>query len=618
MPEGVDVSIALLRYMGYQTERTEWDFSDLAPKAQQRIRSMYLVSSYRDGFDNFQIFHIELYQDNGEQILKTGRLLPILDTFLRRYSQGRYLFIFSTGNSHIVLFHLRKTEWRENLLLMRYVSRYVDLSHLHNLDRWLFESLRLTAKEQSPVQVWAKHRAVFDELRQQRKRMLRKRRQRPLLLERYYEDIYRFRSPSQEHKDGLVERLRQGDETAKEEIIHAHLWLVVHEAKKYQNLGLKLIDLIQEGNVGLLTALEKFDSTRGLQFSTYATWWVKQKILRALADSGSMIRIPVHVRDNKISRITAIEKNFIRELGFIPGTKAVVLEYEDFSLEECCEAWCCWVNQIPLSYEFEKRFQQAYYKMKKLLDVAQGVLSLDTALQDAIVDGQDADILHQETNLSLAEIIVGTDNGSEATVNQRLFRDEIQDLLSQIPFREKEIINARYGLLEHDASTLQEVADRMGVTRERIRQIESTALKRLCTHKSKLKLNTYFHDSPVHEKQEFQINGCDIGDFSTELPKIGEHCAERKLVRTLARRRFQEEIERWKKFSYPELLAEIRRNAHRLQYDDSDISLTAFVENYKSPEAVYRANVANSFDFFERVEDTELEQEYLEEMDEQE
>lgn len=616
MHEGVDVSIALLKYMGYKTERTEWNFSDLAPKAQQRIRSMYLVSSYREGFESFQVFHIELYQSRDEQALKTARIMPILDTFLRRYAQGQYLFIFSAGNSHLVLFHLRKTEWQGNVLLMRFVSRYMDISHLHKVDRWLFESLRLSRQEQTPAQIWTKHRYIFSKLRQRRQKLLHKRKLRPPLLETYYNEIYRYRNPSQSLKDKLIERLRGGDETARQDIIQAHLWLVVHEAKKFQNLGLELVDLIQEGNLGLLRAMQDFDPNRGTQFSTYATHWVRQKIRRALADKSLQIRLPVHVQDQKLAKLTLTGQKLFKELGFWPGLRAIVLEAGNFTQEERCEAWCCWVHHIPLSYEFEQRLQQACEKTYKLLMTAQGLLPLNESLPDDL--DLPENVRSDKKQPSLADILVA-DFDMETQAENALLSEYIQEILGQISGREKEIINARFGLVEHEESTLQEVAERMGVTRERIRQLENAALdhlKRL--NKNKISLKEYFYTNTKGLNLQECFTGHCIGDFRIEEWKSQEPSQERKFIRILTTPPYDTEIQRWKKLTYPELMNEIRKNIDKLPFDDVMPSLATYIENYRSTEFEYRTEATHWIETSEIDFDLENEEEQDEITEEQE
>jgi len=604
MTVGVGISIPLFEYLGYQTEQTEWDFSDLAPKARQRIHSMYLISSYREGFESFQVFHIELHRSNNQQILTTtAHLIPILDSFLRRYAQGRYLFVFSMGSSQFALFHLRKTDWRNGILVMRFVSCYINLSHLTKIDHWLLESIRLTKCEQSPSLIWGKHAAVFDELRRKRKAQLRKRKLRPRLLDAYYKDIAPYRKPSQAYKDGLLERLQSGDKNAIEEIIQAHLWLVVHEAKKYQNRGLDLIDLIQEGNLGLMRAVSDFDPNRGSQFSTYATWWIRQKILRALADKSLQVRLPVHVHDSKLTKLIIIEKKLIQELGFSPGLKAVVLEAGDFPQEERCEAWCCWINRIPLRFEFEQRFQQAYFKIRRLLNTAQGILPIDAPVPEVfLVKHYDLDCNSKQQ--TLADIIVNSID-LEVEGTNLILSENIQELLDQIPPREKRVINERFGLAGFEESTLQEVAVRLGVTRERIRQIEEVAIGRLQKLGHVAGLEEYLYPLAERFIGVIQLTGYKIGNFENKRLEIKEPDASRRFVRTLIRRPFDEEIKRWRHFSYEDLIAELRKNVHKLPSDDADISLISFIESYKSPEYIYRTSAINLTDQVELEIDIE-------------
>jgi RNA polymerase primary sigma factor len=234
---------------------------------------------------------------------------------------------------------------------------------------------------------------------------------------------------------------------AREHLITANSRLVISIAKKYIGRGVPFLDLIQEGNIGLIRAARKFDYRRGHKFSTYATWWIRQAVTRAIADQGRTIRVPVHMGD-QINKLIRVSHQLTQELG------------RDPTPEELAEAL-----QIPVK------------KAEQMIQVARRPISLETPT-DEDEDSVLGDFIEDEDSVQPADV-----------VTHNLLKSQIQDILSSLPPREVRILQLRYGLLDGQSYTLEEVGRKLGVTRERVRQIEAQALSRLRhpTHSRKLR-----------------------------------------------------------------------------------------------------------------------------------
>ena len=268
----------------------------------------------------------------------------------------------------------------------------------------------------------------------------------------YLKEIGQIKLLTMEEELELADRILQGDETAKSTLAEANLRLVVSIAKRYVGRGMLFLDLIQEGNIGLMKAVEKFDVTKGYKFSTYATWWIRQAITRAIADQARTIRVPVHMVET-INKLALIQRQLTLEL-----------------------------NREPTEEELAKKMGTSVEKIRDIYKISQEPVSLETPIGEED-DSHLGYFIKDERNVS-----------PEEYATNELLKDEIADVLLTLTEREEKVIRLRFGLDDGKSKTLEEVGQIFGVTRERIRQIEAKALRKLRHPSRSRKLKDYMGD----------------------------------------------------------------------------------------------------------------------------
>ena len=253
----------------------------------------------------------------------------------------------------------------------------------------------------------------------------------------YLKEIGRIKLLTPEEEQEIAKKMAEGDEDARKRMSEANLRLVVSIAKRYVGRGMQLLDLIQEGNLGLMKAVEKFDYTKGYKFSTYATWWIRQSITRAIADQARTIRIPVHMVETN-NRVLRTSHSMVQKLGREPTTKEIA---DELHIEES--------------------------KVEEVLKIAQEPVSLETPIGE-------------EEDSHLGDFIQD-DEASQPSeeASYTLLREQLEEVLSTLTPREEQVLRMRFGLTDGKPHTLEEVGKEFDVTRERIRQIESKALRKL-------------------------------------------------------------------------------------------------------------------------------------------
>ena len=268
----------------------------------------------------------------------------------------------------------------------------------------------------------------------------------------YLKEIGKISLLSLDEETEISKRIAEGDETAKNRLAESNLRLVVSIAKRYVGRGMLFLDLIQEGNIGLMKAVEKFDAEKGYKFSTYATWWIRQAITRAIADQARTIRVPVHMVET-INKLSRYQRQLTLEL-----------------------------NREPTDEELAKKMGMSPDKVREVIKIAQDPVSLETPIGEE-EDSHLGDFVPDESNMSPEDFTI-----------HEMLKEEIGDVLLTLTEREEQVLRLRFGLDDGSPKTLEEVGQMFGVTRERIRQIEAKALRKLRHPSRSRKLKDFLNE----------------------------------------------------------------------------------------------------------------------------
>ncbi|OGF20385.1 RNA polymerase sigma factor RpoD [Candidatus Falkowbacteria bacterium RBG_13_39_14] len=269
-------------------------------------------------------------------------------------------------------------------------------------------------------------------------------------IQMYLREIGKVPLLSSEEEIALAKRKEKGDEEAKRKLIEANLRLVVSIAKKFTGKSLTLLDLIQEGNIGLFRAVEKFEYKKGYKFSTYATWWIRQAITRALADQSRTIRIPVHMVET-INKFQQVERQLIQDLG-----------------------------REPMPEEIASEMSEEVDKVRHIIKISQDTISLETSMGEEDEDSKLEDFIEDQKTMT-----------PDKSAALELLRDYVKEVITKLSPREQKILELRFGLIDGVSHTLEEVGKEFNVTRERIRQIEAKALEKIRKQEDIKKLKDY-------------------------------------------------------------------------------------------------------------------------------
>ena len=268
----------------------------------------------------------------------------------------------------------------------------------------------------------------------------------------YLKEIGKIPLLSKEDELELAKKVSEGDELAKQKLVESNLRLVVSIARKYLKKGMPILDLIQEGTLGLIKAAEKFDYTKGFKFSTYATWWIRQGITRAIADQARTIRVPVHMVE-KINKLSNVSMTLSKKLGREPKPEEIAKEMD-----------------MPVS------------KVVEVINISQKPKSIESTIG-------------KEDDTELEEVIADEKTLSpEEIVTTSLLKEQIEEVLQTLSEKEKGVLELRFGLHDGERRTLEEVGKAFNVTRERARQIENKALRKLAHPSRANKLRDYYYD----------------------------------------------------------------------------------------------------------------------------
>jgi len=468
-----DVAADILRELGYLVKPVDWSLEDFAPRGREIVVRFRLLAHYDHPSTPFQIFHLGLNTRNLHLQVKS-----VLDPFCRKRPQAHYFFVFSYTHNDKLLFVLTNTS-ADHYLPARYHAFTVFPRHA--TPAHLLKLLRVASHEQNAEQLVQKHQQVFDLITEWQ---LRERHDDVVEDEVDAQQIFLSdlawypQLSAQTQLELIAQAQRGGDEskTARDKLVAHNLRLVMYFARKYQGRGLDLLDLVNEGSLGLMRAIDLYNVTKGYQFSTYATHWIRQKIRRAVVDKGRLVRLPVHAHDYELSVQTA-EKNLTDLFRRTPTNFEIALYLQKFQEDETALGWLSLVSDWRPDRELQNKFITITRRVSRVRRWHDDMLSLEIELNPAEIEFIEVSAMEIDIEeLSVFDVLPAEEESPLDSAARSMQKEIVHQVLQKLPERERLVLEMRYGIVDGQFRTLDEVGQHLNVTRERIRQIENKAI----------------------------------------------------------------------------------------------------------------------------------------------
>lgn len=504
-PAPDDLTAVLLSNLGYTVDPVIWDTGDFPQSVRGAIAQMRLLCTFGSSASPFRIFEIELR--------KPTPLRRLLDPICRLTPQVDHTFILRTPpDTALVL--VNPVPRIDFVSGMRYRRLKVRPRQTSWFAQTLLSSLRLSPGDAERADIGRIHRRTFDELERfvtEEAAVLSELDPMRLLLV----DLEQFPvlpNHEQVRLAVVAQSLGPDAEAAKRNLVAHNIRLVISVARKHQNQGVDLCDLVQEGVLGLLRTIRTFDASRGFHFSTYAHYWIRQYILRCIGNYSHTIRLPVHKHD-ELSTLRVAERSFCKDVGREPSDieLALLTRSGKLSDSDCAHGWTWLIEGTRPPYAVERRIMKAAFGVADGRLLFREPLSLDDPVADVLPQDLEAILAELDPDeMTPADLLPCKHAPVDEVVDQQLLVRLVRDLMTGLKPSQRAVLEARYGLDGNGGSTLETIGDQMKVTRERIRQIESKALSRFRRPQVVSRLRGYIAENHAAEDSD-----------ATDLPKRG-------------------------------------------------------------------------------------------------